>query len=71
MMRDPASECSGKTVYASKGAAIVRIRMRKKMRRSRRNKGWFAGCGLMPYRCPHCHGWHIGSSYGPDARRYD
>lgn len=56
------AECEGKTAYCSKGAAIERIKQSQKRKRSRRHKGWAKHMILVPYRCPHCHHWHVGGT---------
>lgn len=59
---DPRSECFGKTAYCSKGAAIERIKQSRKHHRKRRSDGWGKSLILTPYRCPHCHHWHVGGT---------
>lgn len=59
---DYRADCFGKTRYCSKGAAIDRIRQQEKMRRMKRRKSWRGKVVLVPYRCPHCHHWHVGST---------
>lgn len=43
--------CYGKAAYPSKGAAI------ETHRHVRKRKGKTLGC--RPYKCPHCHAWHL------------
>lgn len=55
------SECMGKTPYATKAKAIDRIHHQTKNKRRHKRR-----CGehmtLVPYRCPFCHHWHVGST---------
>jgi hypothetical protein len=58
--------CIGKATYDSKAAALKCLRFRKTRLRSGSGRGH-----AQPYRCTHCHGWHIGSvsSRQPGLRR--
>lgn len=51
-----AAQCAGKERYA--GYAAARKVLDRMNRRARR-----ASKGVNAYRCPHCHGWHIGVKF--------
>jgi hypothetical protein len=56
-------ECFGKEAYASKADAISRIKhTRKRHGHKGKSKGWGKQVILAPYRCPHCHEWHVGGT---------
>lgn len=48
-------DCQGKQAFPSKAAALDIEHKREKRPGVLRRKGV-----LMPYRCPHCHQWHLG-----------
>lgn len=56
------ASCAGKTQYASRGDAVkVLLRMAKR-KRVRRNSKRHLDDRRVPYKCPHCHQWHLGSN---------
>ena len=59
----PPAECMGKEPYASKAEAIKRIQRARKRHSTKGHKnGWGKGLIFSPYRCPHCHQWHVGAT---------
>lgn len=54
--------CFGKTPYASKAAAVERIKHQRKRKGPRRTGRWYGHMELLPYRCPDCHQWHVGNT---------
>ena len=58
------AECDGKEAYATKAAAIERIKRARKRHSTRKkaNQGWAKGLIFTPYRCPHCHQFHVGAT---------
>ena len=63
-------ECFGKTSYATKAKAITRIQRQVRDKRRRKHTGLHTV--LVPYRCPHCHQWHVGGTSREDrVRVYD
>lgn len=65
-MHDKPWSCSGKEVFDSYSHAAKRLRRPKKSPAAGR-KASFSDCRLEPYRCRHCHQWHIGNSVHPDV----
>lgn len=63
------AECDGKTPYASKAEAIRRIKCQEKSRGFKRKGGLSKLVALVPYRCPHCHCWHVGGTDKSRLRR--
>lgn len=66
--RDARSDCTGKTTYMSKGAAIDCIKRRMKRRKGDHKNGWRGKMILAPYKCPHCQHWHVGGTEPWDVR---
>lgn len=53
---DPTTQCLGKHRHASREAAHAAIKSLGDM-------------SCVPYRCPHCNGWHIGHATGWIGKR--
>lgn len=55
--------CAGKTRYATAGKAfdlVRRLEQRRDLGIDRKDQT------LTAYRCPYCHGWHVGSTFRDD-----
>lgn len=64
-------DCFGKTKYATKAAAVERIRrqMEDRTRLKHRRPG-DRHKKLMPYQCKRCGHWHVGSAIPQHAKGY-
>jgi hypothetical protein len=64
--------CLGKKAYPSWRAAHVALRHTIEHRRREcyaRRDASLRGYRLEPYRCPHCHEWHIGNQVRAKRRK--
>lgn len=53
--RSTHGDCQGKQAFPSKAKALAIEHQRERRPGALRRKG-----ALVPYRCPHCHQWHLG-----------
>ncbi len=61
-----ASACQGKVRY-ERSTDAQRSARKQRARLSRRRRPGQRGTWLVPYHCPHCHGWHLGAKPNPRA----